>query len=140
MVVTLPSNPDSIMTWSYQLTLLKFIINYYFVYTDSQLWTFELTPIPGVFYITNKASGQVLTVPTAVKDGTFPTLASKRAGYVPAQLWKFVPSGDGVYRMIQNYSLDGNGMVLDGNGGGVGKEIQMWSRADNDNQKFYVNI
>ena len=128
------------MTWSYQLTLLKFIVNYYFVYTDAQLWTLDLTPVPGVFYITNKASGQVLTVPAGVKDGIFPTLASKRANYDPEQLWKFVPSGDGVYRMIQNYSLDGNGMVLDGAGGGAGKEIYMWSRADNDNQKFYVNI
>ena len=115
-------------------------MNYYFVYTDAQLWTFDLTPISGVFYIKSKASGQVLTVPAGAKSGTFPTLAAKRAGYVPAQLWKFVPSGDGVYLMIQNYSLDGNGMVLDGNGGGAGKEIYMWSRADNDNQKFYVNI
>ena len=82
----------------------------------------------------------MLTVPPGVKDGTLPTLVSKRAGYDSAQLWNFVPSGDGVYRMIQNYSLDGPGMVLDGNGGGVGKEINMYSRADNDNQKFYVNI
>ena len=82
----------------------------------------------------------MLTVPAGVGAETFPTLAPKSAGYDQAQLWEFVPSGDGVYRMIQSYHLDGNALVLDVNGGGVGKKIYVYFRADNDNQKFYVNI
>ena len=140
IVLTLPSDPDSIMTQSYKLTLLKFIVNYYFVYTDAQLWTFELTPIPGVFYIKSKASGQVLTVPAGVKSGTLPTLASKRANYDPAQLWRFVPSAYADYRLIQNYSLDGPGAVLNCNGGTAGTDIVMKPRSDDYNTTFYVNV
>ena len=88
-------------------------MNYCFVYTDTQQWTFDLTPIPGVFYIKkNKASGQVLTVPAGVKDRDFPTLQSKKGGYDPSQLWRFVPSAYGVNLVIQNYSLDGNGLCF----------------------------
>ena len=124
----------------YKLTLLKFIVNYYSVYTDGQLWTFELTPIPRVFYIKSKASGQVLTVPAGVKSGTLPTLASKRANYDPAQLWRFVPSAYADYRLIQNYSLDGPGAVLNCNGGTAGTDIVMKPRSDDYNTTFYVNV
>ena len=129
------------MTQSYKLTLLKFIVNYYSVYTDSQRWTFELTPIPGVFYIKSKASGQVLTAPADVKSGvSHPTLASKRAGYDPAQLWKFTTTSVAVYLLIQNYSLDGPGLVLNCNGGTAGTEIIMKNRSEEYDTGFYVNI
>ena len=114
-------------------------MNSFFLYTDAQLWIFEFTLIPGVFYITNKASGQVLTVPAGVKDGTFPTLASRKNGYDSEQLWKFISSADGVNLMIQNYSLDGNGQVLDCYEG-PNRQVHVWSRVDGDNQKYYMNI
>ena len=131
------------MTQSHKLTLLKlkFIVNYYFLYTDTQLWTFELTPVPGVFYITNKASGQVLTVPTGAKSGiTHPTLASKRANYDPTQLWKFTTTSVAVYLLIQNYSLDGPGLVINCNGGAVGTEVVMKNRSEEYDTGFYVRI
>ena len=123
------------------MTLLKFIKN--FVYTATQLWTFEPTDaIPGVFYITTKASTNVITVPPGAKNSSLPTLQPKRSGYDPAQLWKFIPTKYGVNLLIQNYSLDGNGLVLDCNDGGVGKQCHMWCRGDdnNDNQKSYMKI
>ena len=81
----------------------------------------------------------MLTIPTGVKDRDFPTLQSKKGGYDPSQLWRFVPSAYGVNVVIQNYSLDGNGMVLYCTGG-AGKELGMWSRGDSGSERFYVNI
>ena len=122
------------------MTLLQYIKSYSFVYTETQLWTFELTPIPGVFYIKLKASTNFITVPSFAKNGSSLTMEAKKGSYDSTQLWKFIPSSDGVNLLIQNYSLDGNGLVLDCNGGGVGKQLQLWSRNDNDNQKYYMSI
>ena len=121
------------------MTVLKVIMNSFFLYTGTQLWKFELTPIPGVFYIISTASGQVLSVPAPVGDRTYPTLVPKKDGYNPEQLWKFISSADGVNLLIQNYSLDGNGHVLDC-GGGPDSQVYVWERHDNDNQKYYMNI
>ena len=143
VVLTLPSDPDSISSPGHtilcMMTLLEFIMNSFFLYTGTQLWKFELTPIPGVFYITNTASGQVLSVPSPVENHTYATLASKKDGYDSEQLWKFISSADGVNLLIQNYSLDGNGHVLDC-GSGPNSQVFVWSRVDNDNQKYYINI
>ena len=136
---------ELVMTWSCNIVHddLVEIKNYSFVNTASQMWAFEPTDIPGVFYITTKASTNVITVPVGAKNGSLPTLQPKRDGYEPAQLWKFLPSKDGVNLLIQNYSLDGNGLVLDcPNGSSVGTKCQLWSRGgdNNDNQKFYMKI
>ena len=75
-----------------------------------------------MFYTITKAStNYVITVPVGAKNGSLPALQPKRDGYDSAQLWKFIPSKYGVKLLIQNYSLDGNGLVLDCVGGGVGK-------------------
>ena len=87
------------------------------------------------------ASGNVITVPVGATKGTLPTLEPKREAFEPSQLWKFLSSRDGVNLRIQNYSLDGNGLVLDCNGGGTGTQCRMWTRDDDsDNQKFYMKI
>ena len=126
------------MVGPFQICFLRACKNYSFVYTETQLWTFEPTSIPGVFYITSKASSNVITVPIGAGDSSLPTLEPKKSDYDSAQLWKFLPSSDGPNLMIQNYSLDGNGLVLDCDNGGIGKRCIMWSRIDNGNQKFYT--
>ncbi len=55
------------------------------------------------------------------------------------QLWRFLPSSDNANSVIQSYTLDNNGLVLDTDyGDDPNQVIFMWERLDNDNQKFYV--
>ena len=55
------------------------------------------------------------------------------------QLWRFLLSSDNANSVIQSYTLDNNGLVLDTDyGDDPNQVIFMWERLDNDNQKFYV--
>ena len=111
------------------------------LYSDAavDIWTHRCNPWS---VLHNKASTNVITVPPGAKNSSLPTLQPQRSGYDPAQLWKFIPTKYDVNLLIQNYSLDGNGLVLDCNDGGVGKQCHMWCRGDdnNDNQKSYMKI
>ena len=105
------------------------------------MWKFESTSIPGVFYIvTTLPSGCVITAPDNASNDSNPTIETKRDGYRPQQLWKFV-TGSGVNLLIQSY-VQSEGLVLDtGNDSNPGQLIKLWSRDDdNDNQKFYMLI
>lgn len=105
---------------------------------DSQDFKFEPTEIPGVFYIIHVASGLALTVPPNAKQGTNPIIREKEL-YNQLNLWRFVTSGDRMNSMIQNYSESNGGLVLDTkDGNSPNQEIHMWTRGDNDNQKFYI--
>ena len=58
----------------------------------------------------------------------------------PRQLWRVLPSEDGAATMFQNYDFrNGNGLVLDTNSGSQeGQVMYMYSRSDNDYQKWYI--
>ncbi len=69
---------------------------------------------------------------------TYPVMEQRRdEGF--KQLWRFLPSSDNANSMIQSYTLDNEGLVLDTESGDEPNQlIYMNIRKDNDNQKFYV--
>ena len=88
-----------------------------------------------MFYIkTAMYTGHVLTLQADAKNGTKPTMQAKMEGS-STQLWKFVPSSESAYLLIQNYSVEAGGRFIDIDGG---KETIVWHRCDNNNQKFYI--
>ncbi len=109
--------------------------------TDFQLWTFETTPIPGVFYIvSNLSTGYVVTAPA---DGSFgnPTIQPKLDGNHPTQMWKILQYMNAQCQ-IQNYFLQSNGPVFVVGANATGEPVTLYSisTGDNDNQKFFVQV
>lgn len=112
---------------------------------DKEEWEFEQTAIPGVFYLALIGDSDLklcLTVPKGAENGSKPTLEKKLDGTDGSthQLWRLIPSSDGVNSMIQNYSVpSAGGLMLDtGRDNAQGQVVHLWQRFDNDNQKWYI--
>ncbi len=88
------------------------------------------------------SSGNVIAM--AYGHGSNPVMRAKILGtYNKQQLWRFIPTGDGASFLIQNYSLDDNGLVWDAPTNHQGVVLIGWDRTDNNNnpnQKFYPQL
>ena len=99
-----------------------------------------MTPIPGVFFIASKWNSQYVITAMGDSDYGPVTIEKMKDGYQPEQLWQFLPTGGcSGYNMIQHYTENGYCLDVDA-GGGIGKDIHMWSTNGNDNQKMMVTV
>jgi len=121
------------------LSTSKYILAVISYPTATQLWRFDGTPIPGVFYIKSSATDLCLTVPDNAEQRSEPTLEKRRSGFQPQQLWKFITAIGDSDLLIQNYSID-SPLGLDTRSAvEPGIIVHMWtSQTTNDSQKFYV--
>jgi len=121
------------------LSTSKYILAVISYRTATQLWRFEGTPIPGVFYIKSSATGLYLTVPDNAEQRSEPTLEKRGSGFQPQQLWKFITANGDSDLLIQNYSID-SGLGLDARAAAEpGTIVHLWtSQTTNDSQKFYI--
>jgi len=117
----------------------KYILAVIFYPTATQLWRFEGTPIPGVFYIKSSATGLYLTVPDNADQRSEPTLEKSRSVFHPQQLWKFITADSHSDFLIQNYSMD-SALALDTRSvPEPGRVVHLWNFwTQNDSQKFYI--
>ena len=109
----------------------------------NQLWVFdENTGIPGVFRISSKADPSLFLTSPLNPTNQDLVYTDKRIPGTGAtsqqQLWRLIPSGSQASSVIENYA--NAGLVLDIPNGITGRAIQMFSRADNANQLFFVDV
>ena len=116
-----------------------YITYYSFIFTESQLWYFITTPIPGVFYIASRWNSEYVMTATMDENGAPITIERKTLDFSPTQLWKFVPvGGNNGYNMIQHYTQGGYYLDVDALNPGYGNDIHMWEHLGTPNQQLMV--
>ena len=103
----------------------------------------EVKEIPGVFTIASKTVPTLfITAPLNPKTYDLIYLDTKIAGTgrtSQQQMWRLIPGAGDSNSVIQNYA-SGVDQVIDVRSGITGVPIQLYSKVDNANQAFYIDV